>query len=327
MIRMKKSLSAGLVIVLTAFGQSAIAASDLLDFTANLRSFSAAFTQTVYDSDSVPLQESSGNVELLRPGKFRWTYTDPAPQVIVADGATLWIYDEDIQQVTMQPQATTLGSAPIGLLSGQRSLQREFTITELGTDQGLQWFQLDPLVQDTDFNRVFLALDSNGLKAMELRDNFEQATQIRFDNFRKNVALDESNFLFVPPEGVDVVGEAGEQPVELLRSPEDNVNDIAPVNTDPLLEEADPLLEETTDQPAIASPQPAPVTDDLLLESEPVSDSPAAAPPPPPPPPPPPAAEQAAAPDANDDEGRVLQQGSEITLEVIKTTPVESPAE
>ncbi len=320
-----KTVSLGFAVTLTALSHSVSSASELLDFTANLRSFSASFTQTVYDSDSVPLQESSGNVELLRPGKFRWTYTDPAPQVIVADGATLWIYDEDIQQVTMQPQATTLGSAPIGLLSGQRSLQREFTITELGIDKGLQWFQLDPLVQDTDFNTVFLALDDNGLKAMELRDNFEQATQIRFDNFRKNVALDDSSFLFTPPEGVDVVGEAGEQPIELMRSPEDGATERAPANIDPLLEESQETLP--------ATPPPAPETDDLLLEplpdiepepaSQPVTDAtitddtgtdePAE-----------PAANPVA---AEQDDGRVLQQGSEITLEVIKSTPLETPAE
>ncbi len=318
MIRMKTSLSAGLSIVLVALSPGVNAASELLDFTATLRSFSAAFTQTVYDSDSVPLQESSGNVELLRPGKFRWTYTEPAAQVIVADGATLWIYDEDIQQVTMQPQATTLGSAPIGLLSGQRSLQREFTITDLGTDQGLQWFQLDPLVQDTDFNRVFLALDSNGLKAMELRDNFEQATQIRFDNFRKNVALDESNFLFVPPDGVDVVGEAGEQPVELLRSPEDNATDVAPVDSDPLLEESDPLLSETNDSAPATAPTVTPADDPLLVPETDVNE-PAATPLV--------ADEPVSEPDPVVEEPRVLQQGSEITLEVIKTTPVETPSE
>lgn len=202
-----KSLIAGVALVITppaVFAQAA-----LLDFSSSMFSFSADFTQTVYDSDSVALQESVGQVELMRPGRFRWTYTEPSKQVIVADGLSLWVYDEDIKQVTVQPQSSTLGSAPIGLLSGQKTIESEFVITELGEEQGLQWFELEPLVKDTDFNAVYIALDANGINAMELRDNFGQATQIKFTNFKKNVDIDRVQFSFTPPDGADVVGEQG----------------------------------------------------------------------------------------------------------------------
>jgi len=202
-----KSLVAGVALVMSSplvFAQSA-----LLDFSSSMVSFSADFTQTVYDSDSVALQESAGSVELLRPGRFRWTYTAPSKQVIVADGLSLWVYDEDIKQVTVQPQSETLGSAPIGLLSGQKTIQSEFNISELGEEEGLKWFELEPLVKDTDFNAIYIALDANGISAMELRDNFDQATQIKFSNFKKNVAIDSVNFSFTPPDGADVVGEEG----------------------------------------------------------------------------------------------------------------------
>lgn len=201
-------VSAGLLLAVP----SVWAQEALLEFSSSMFSFSADFTQTVYDSDSVALQESAGSVELMRPGRFRWTYTEPNSQVIVADGATLWVYDEDIKQVTAQPQSTTLGSAPIGLLSGQRSIESEFTITELGLENGLQWFELEPLVQDTDFNAVYIALDDNGLHAMELRDNFDQATQIRFTDFKKNIGLAQERFTFTPPDGADVIGEVGTAP-------------------------------------------------------------------------------------------------------------------
>ena len=105
-----KLLIAGAVLVSsspTVFAQAA-----LLDFSSSMVSFSADFTQTVYDSDSVALQESVGRVELLRPGRFRWTYTEPSKQVIVADGVSLWVYDEDIKQVTVQPQTCLLYTSP-----------------------------------------------------------------------------------------------------------------------------------------------------------------------------------------------------------------------
>lgn len=208
MNRLIANIAASLSLLLAA--PVVLAQAALLDFSSSMFSFSADFTQTVYDSDSVALQESVGSVELMRPGRFRWTYTEPNSQVIVADGSSLWVYDEDIQQVTVQPQSTTLGSAPIGLLSGQKSIESEFTITELGEENGLQWFELEPLVQDTDFNAVFIALDENGLHAMELRDNFDQATQIKFTDFKKNISLPEDRFTFVPPDGADVVGETGD---------------------------------------------------------------------------------------------------------------------
>lgn len=212
---MMKKLIAGLTTgLITSAGllftaPAVLAQAALLDFSSSMFSFSADFTQTVYDSDSVALQESVGSVELMRPGRFRWTYTEPNSQVIVADGASLWVYDEDIKQVTVQPQSTTLGSAPIGLLSGQRSIESEFTITDLGLENGLQWFELEPLVQDTDFNAVYIALDDNGLHAMELRDNFDQATQIKFTDFKKNITLPQERFTFTPPDGADVIGEEG----------------------------------------------------------------------------------------------------------------------
>ena len=246
------------------FGNAVTAAQTLLDFSNSMYSFSADFTQTVYDSDSVVLQESKGQVELMRPGKFRWTYDEPIKQVIVADGLTLWVYDEDIAQVTMQPQATTLGSAPIGLLSGQRAIESEFTIVELGERDGLLWYQLEPLVQDTDFNQVYLALDGDGLRAMELRDNFEQATQIRFDNFKKNTQFAANQFQFDLPEGVDVVGEAGVEAPAL----EQPANTIEQSVTAPVENNSVEALQEQQSQQPQAETAPASAEDVLLDEQQ-----------------------------------------------------------
>ncbi len=250
-------------IALTIAPLSAKAQSALIDFSSSMNSFSADFTQTVYDSDSVALAESVGSVELMRPGRFRWTYNEPSSQVIVADGASLWVYDEDIKQVTVQPQSTTLGSAPIGLLSGQRSIETEFTVKQLSEENGLRWFELIPLKQETDFNTIYIALDNNGLRAMELRDNFDQATQIKFANFKKNVAIDSQRFVFVPPEGADVIGELGtEQPLPLEMP---NTTQIVPAPLPEL-----PLTEEQVIEPATA-----PVDDGLppIAETLPVLES------------------------------------------------------
>ena len=245
-----KSLIAGLALVISS--PTVSAQSALLDFSSSMSSFSADFTQTVYDSDSVALQESAGRVELMRPGRFRWTYTAPSSQVIVADGLSLWVYDEDIKQVTVQPQSETLGSAPIGLLSGEKTIESEFIVTELGEEQGLKWFELEPLVKDTDFNAIYIALDSSGISAMELRDNFDQATQIKFSNFKKNATIDSVQFSFTPPADADVVGEEGKAVPAASQNSSQPITDTSitePVSDDsglPPIVEAEPIVEDTT---------------------------------------------------------------------------------
>lgn len=288
----KRSFALRLLLVasLSMSASVAVAADSLLDFSNNLKSFRASFAQTVYDADSVVLQESLGTVVLARPGRFKWTYEAPVSQVIVADGLTLWVYDEEIKQVTRQPQSTTLGSAPIGLLSGQRDLASEFAITELGVKDDLEWFQLQPLVSDTDFNEIFIAIQSGSLHAMELRDNFDQATQIIFSNFEKNIALDNELFTFVVPEGVDVVGEGGEpqRQDELLQDdlqpPADNADQDPEIAPDPLLvddvtpqvDETAPLAtqpsDNTTPAPLADTDPAAPVDNQQTLISSPTTD-------------------------------------------------------
>ncbi len=175
-------------------------------FTDNLRSFAAEFEQTRYDEEQQPIRESSGMAYLQRPGKFRWTYEEPFKQVIVADGERLWIYDVDLDQVTVRDAEQALATAPIMLLSGEAPLDEQFDMRDLGEREGLHWVELQPKVSDTDFDRVFLGLDDDGLRVMELRDRFDQATQIRFSSVRMNPELDAERFRFEPPEGVDVIG-------------------------------------------------------------------------------------------------------------------------
>lgn len=184
----------------------------LHSFTDGLETFSAGFVQTLYDENQEPVQRSEGVAWLKRPGLFRWEYREPYVQVIVADGERLWIYDADLEQVTVRDTGRALATAPIMLLSGEAPLEEQFQMRELGAREGLQWVELRPKVQDTDFERIFLGLDDESLQVMELRDRFDQATQIRFHHVELGPEIDPSRFEFTPPEGVDVIGpEAGEE--------------------------------------------------------------------------------------------------------------------
>jgi len=195
-------------VLLAAMPASAGQAMDLLHkFTDGLKTFSAGFVQTVYDENQKPIRESQGLAWLKRPGMFRWEYRKPYKQLIVADGKRLWVYDKDLEQVTVKKAQKALATAPIMLLSGREPLKKQFEMQDHGKRQGLYWVELRPKVHDTDFRRIFLGLDDQGLKVMELHDRFDQATQIRFNHVKINPPIEDARFDFTPPKGVDVIGD------------------------------------------------------------------------------------------------------------------------
>lgn len=202
----------------SAADTDAVAALD--ELLAGLKTLQADFTQTVLNDELEAVRESSGTFRLERPGpremgsrkmgKFRWDYVAPFNQVIAGDGVNLWTYDPELEQATVKPMQETLASSPASLLTGAAPVEEEFTIREIGRAGELYWIELVPRVQDTDFQRVRVALHEGRLDTMELLDNLGQLTRIRFENVRRNQPIAAEVFRFTPPEGADVIGEAVE---------------------------------------------------------------------------------------------------------------------
>lgn len=185
---------------------SGVALEQLESFIEDIETFEADFEQTLYDSDGEPLQKSLGSIQLKRPGKFVWTYFSPEEQQIVADGERIWMYDKDLEQVTVNTISDRIAGTPLVLLMRAAPLEDSFAIQELGSAEGINWVELTPKADSSDFEQVFIGLNGDGLAAMELRDNFGQATQIIFTDFNAGVELADSVFEFVVPDGVDVIG-------------------------------------------------------------------------------------------------------------------------
>ena len=167
----------------------------------------ADFEQRVYDRERKLVQQSRGSFAFLRPGRFRWTYAQPYPQVIVGDGARVWIYDEDLNQVTVRAMARALGSTPAALLAGAADVERAFELSDAGQRDGLEWVDAKPREREAGFERIRLGIGPAGVQAMELVDQFGQTTMLRFSNIARNPSLDPSAFRFTPPKGADVLGE------------------------------------------------------------------------------------------------------------------------
>ena len=179
----------------------------LLDtFYKEVKSIRADFLQVLLDDNGEIIQESSGKVVILRPDRFRWDYKEPFPQQIIADGKKFWIYDSELEQVTVRSADQAVTDTPALILSGKQSLDKNFIIKEEGKHNTLVWIALLPKTSDTDFMKIRMAFDPE-LAAMELEDHFGQITRILFTNVERNPKLDQGLFEFVVPDGVDVVGE------------------------------------------------------------------------------------------------------------------------
>jgi len=176
-------------------------------FLQSTQSVKADFEQKVSDRSGKPVQQSKGSFVLLRPGRFRWTYAKPVDQLIVGDGQRVWIYDRDLNQVTVRRLSKALGSTPAALLAGSSDVEKAFDLSEAGSRDGLEWLEAKPKDREAGFERIRMGFDTAGVRAMELTDNFGQTTVLRFTNLARNPQVDPGQFRFEPPKGADVLGE------------------------------------------------------------------------------------------------------------------------
>jgi len=178
------------------------------NFVNNVTTISGRFEQQLVDADDVVVEVSTGTVEIQRPGRFRWSYTEPYAQILVADGLNVWSYDVDLEQVTVKSQAKVLGSTPALLLGGAKDVLDEFDYIGSFTDRGIVWVRLRPKNTENGFTKVELGFADDKLTRMLFSDNLEQTTLIALFDVSLNEPIDDERFNFSPPQGVDVVGVA-----------------------------------------------------------------------------------------------------------------------
>ena len=186
---------------------SAAALDQFKSFVSSTKSAKGEFTQRLVktaDGASKVANTSNGTFMFARPGKFIWTYQKPYEQVLQADGEKLYIYDKDLNQVTVRLLGDALGSSPAAILFGSNDLEKNFTLKEAGTRDGLEWLEATPKAKDTTFDRIGIGLKDGVPQAMELRDSFGQVSLLSFRKFEKNPPMPAEQFKFVPPKGADV---------------------------------------------------------------------------------------------------------------------------
>jgi outer membrane lipoprotein carrier protein len=201
-----KRIFLGLCLLLSLQDSSAISLERFQSYVRTTQAGRGDFEQKVYDKSGKLVQDSRGSFAFLRPGRFRWTYVKPQ-QIIVGDGDRVWIYDADLNQVTVRKVARVLGSTPAALLAGASDIENAFDLKEVGAKDGLEWLQATPREKEAGFLSIRLGMATGGVEAMELVDHFGQTTVLRFSNILRNPQIDPSTFRFSPPKGADVLGE------------------------------------------------------------------------------------------------------------------------
>lgn len=176
-------------------------------FIAGAKTAEADFSQTVSDKSGRVSQQASGTMAFARPGKFRWDYTRPYEQIIVGDGAKLWLYDKDLDQVTVKPLGDVIAGTPAALLAGDDAIEKYFTLKNAGESGGLEWLEATPKNRDTTFERIRMGFKGDVLVQMEMHDTFGQRTLLRLSRFARNPNIPASRFKFAPPKGADLIGE------------------------------------------------------------------------------------------------------------------------
>jgi outer membrane lipoprotein carrier protein len=186
-------------------GFSATATDNLNRFFQECKTLRADFSQVIMDENLVPLEESAGRLWISRPGRFRWNYHPPFAQQIIADGLRIWIYDIELEQVTVRDQERMLEGTPALLLAGHGDLGTDYVIEDLGRQGSVAWVSLQPKVTDGGFSEVQLGFQNGTLRLIQLLDHLDQITRIVLSHVEENSNIPDGQFNFTVPVGVDLI--------------------------------------------------------------------------------------------------------------------------
>jgi outer membrane lipoprotein carrier protein len=183
------------------------AVAALREFLAQTKTARGEFTQQVVRGNAPAAAPSSGTFVFERPGRFRWTYVKPYEQVLVADGERLYMYDKDLNQVTVKRITAALPASPASILFGGNEFERDFAVVDAGARDGIEWLTATPRVKESQFERIEIGFRDGLPAAMVIADSFGQVSRLSFGRFDRNAKLDAQSFRFVPPPGADVIEE------------------------------------------------------------------------------------------------------------------------
>lgn len=179
----------------------------LQQFLERVQALRAQFTQEVVDANQQVVETATGRLVLKRPGRFRWDYESPYERLVLADGERLWLYEADLQQVTVRPLADGLGETPAALLTGGRGILERFEVVSTWSGEELAWIRLKPRSTDSDFEAVAIGFSGSTPVRLEIDDRLGQKTRVQLTGIDINPRIGDDAFRFQVPAGIDVIRE------------------------------------------------------------------------------------------------------------------------
>jgi len=206
---MKKILITYYLLLITAVFSNGVYAdtesNELDKFLEGLETLTASFDQTLLNQYGEELEKSFGVAKFRRPGMFHWAYSDPYVQYLISDGVNLWIYDEDLEQVSIRNISTIIEDSPAAILSGDIDINAHYIVLEGEGADDIEWLELTPRDLESQYSLIRMGFRQGQLLSMVLFDNLGQITQIKLLDIKRNTPMELELFQFTPPEGVDVI--------------------------------------------------------------------------------------------------------------------------
>lgn len=194
------------IFLMSSIANAQTAKQQLQVFSKNLQTAQTSFQQLVSGPNGEKVQSAQGNLKLKSPNQFRWQYTSPTSQLVIADGSKIWIYEADLQQVTVKTQDALNQDNPLSALTNPQMMDKFYSTSELAKKQGVNWLQLIPKnKENSPFEKALLGFTNNVLVSMQLFDSLGQVSTFTFGAWKNNKKLDPKLFQFLVPKGVDVV--------------------------------------------------------------------------------------------------------------------------
>ncbi len=196
------------ILTMFIFMYAAPVVSDpLRNFLTGFNAMQSRFTQIQMDASGRELDRVEGVLYLQQPGKLHWAYEKPYLQKIITDGETLWIFDEDLEQVTIRRMKDIIHQTPAGIILGDANIDHYFTQKSLGNIEGADWIEFTPIDAETPYKNIRFGFDDNKLLMMIIADNLDRLIRIDFKDVSEPLALSPALFTFEVPADVDVIDE------------------------------------------------------------------------------------------------------------------------
>lgn len=200
-------LSLLLQLPLTAAAQDSAALAGLDSLLQGLNTLQAEVSQLIVESDGGVLEESEIRMKMKRPDGFYWETVSPFPELVVTDGSSLWNYQPDLEQVVVEPWESERSELAARLLSGDTdNLDDEYLVSlrDIGSSE-FKEYELTPRSPDDVYRQIVLTFRGEMLDMIYVDSNNGQKTVWQFFNLEVNPPLQDSEFEFIVPAGVEVI--------------------------------------------------------------------------------------------------------------------------